>query len=110
MIDSIPLDSNGPAYQRREVREGPPLDYVADKLRHSLESLHELVAIESGDELRPAQTAFHYALVAYLASNSMLAAANAPFFSERLARQPRAEFEQWLDAIDRGDSVTGLAL
>lgn len=49
-MDTIPLDANGPAYQHREVREGPPLEYVSQKLRSCLESLHGLGTVESMDE------------------------------------------------------------
>lgn len=35
-----PLSSNGPAYRRTEQREGVILDYVGEKLRVALESLH----------------------------------------------------------------------
>jgi len=109
-MDDVPLESNGPAYQRREVREGPPLDYVAEKLRASLESLHALTQAADADVACQARIAFHYGVVSYLALKNMLAASNAPFFSERLAAMPSTAFEQWLDAIDAGGSVTGLAL
>jgi hypothetical protein len=110
MIDSIPLEANGPAYQHREVREGTPLDYVAEKLRSSLEALHGVHARADAEAAPQALLAFHYAVVAYLALKNMLAASNAPLFAERLARMPSNEFERWLDVVDRGGSVTGLAL
>ena len=43
--------------------------------------------------------AFHYALVAYLAS-----------FSTRLAQMTPDQFVHWLDAVDSGGSVLGLAI
>jgi hypothetical protein len=36
-------DPNGSAYTKKETRVGPPLDYVAEKMRFALESLHELI-------------------------------------------------------------------
>lgn len=85
------------------------MEYVAEKLRRSLESLHGLGTAESeGRQSQNAYAAFHYALVAYLALNNMLGAANSPTFAERLALLSRSEFRRWLDAIDRGGSVTGL--
>ena len=110
MIDSIPLDANGPAYKQREVREGLPLDYVAEKLRASLEALHGVHARADAELAREAFAAFHYAVVSYLALKNMLAASHAPGFAGRLARMPRAEFERWLDVVDRGGSVTGVVL
>jgi hypothetical protein len=35
-------EPNAGAYTKTETREGPPLDYVAEKLRTSLEVLHTL--------------------------------------------------------------------
>ena len=106
-FDDVPMNSNGPAYQHSELRVGPPLDYVAEKLRGSLNCLHKLASTETpSDDMR---LAFYYALVSYLALNNMLAAANPLGFSDRLAKMTPDDFEQWLDAIDRGGSVNGLA-
>lgn len=106
-FDDVPMNSNGPAYQRSELRVGPPLDYVAEKLRSSLTCLHKLASIEAPHE--DARPAFYYALVSYLALNNMLAAANPPGFSDRLAKMKPDAFDQWLNAIDRGGSVSELA-
>ena len=35
------LDPNGGAYECEETRTGPPLEYVAEKLRRTLEALHD---------------------------------------------------------------------
>lgn len=106
-IDDIPLDANGPAYQRQELRVGPPLEYVAEKLRRSVECQQRVLASAPTSD---AMAAFHYALVAYLALNNMLAAADPPSFSNRLAQMTPDDFSHWLDAIDRGGSVLGLAI
>lgn len=122
-------DPNGPAYTAEEVRTGPPLDYVAEKLANSLKSLHSLLdAIEQrvpenipalwkgqGDPpplketylLRPAQYAFHYGLVAYLALRNLLALANDLHLVERLAQLSDDEFAEWLNRIREEGSVTG---
>ncbi len=34
---------NDNAYKTDEVRTGPPLNYVAEKVRHNLEALHSLI-------------------------------------------------------------------
>jgi hypothetical protein len=69
-----------------------------------------LAQAADADVTRQARAAFHYGLVSYLALKNMLAASNASLFGERLAAMPRTAFEQWLDAVDAGGSVTGLAL
>src|SRR5919106_7042775 len=105
-------DPNGPAYQQAQARTGPPLEYVAEKLRRSLEGLHGLyhqtAAAASGeaDVVRIVQSAFYYGAVSYLALYNMLALANPPEFSARLLGMSRAEFGEWLDGIDREGSVT----
>ena len=105
-------DPNGPAYQKTESRTGPPLEYVAEKLRRSLECLHELhgqargTAAGKGGPERAVGSAFYYAAVAYLALHNMLALADPPEFSDRLLGMSRSEFDDWLDVIDREGSVT----
>ena len=105
-------DPNGPAYQGTQQRTGPPLEYVAEKLRRSLERLHELRAEAHGTAgveptlERAAQGAFYYAAVAYLALHNMLALANPPEFTDRLLAMSHAEFGEWLDGIDQEGSVT----
>ena len=126
--DDFFADSNGAAYLRTEERTGPPLTYVAEKIRHSLESLHQLnLAIEKVPDdvpapgkwveatpslkdayLRsPAQHAFHYGLVGYLALFNLLALANDHNLVERLLRMSRDEFTEWLERIAAEGSVTG---
>ena len=41
-LDGLYADPNGPAYQQTETRNGPPLEYVAEKLGESLRALHRL--------------------------------------------------------------------
>jgi hypothetical protein len=45
-------DPNGPAYQKTETRTGPPLEYVAEKLRSCLCDLHGLHGHIELDEVR----------------------------------------------------------
>jgi hypothetical protein len=105
-------DPNGPAYRTTENRTGPPLDYVAEKLRRSLEGLHELhrgaraAGRADNEAVRAGQSAFYYGAVAYLALRNMLALADPPEFSDRLLGMSREDFHEWLDGIDREGSVT----
>jgi hypothetical protein len=122
-------DSNGPAYQKTEVRSGPPLDYVAQKMRHCLEQLHGLLvwtgkyvpddlpqpqtARGSGFSTKrdglvsPALGAFNYGLVAYLALQNMLNLANDYDLISRLVAMSTLDFGRWLDVIEAEGSVTG---
>lgn len=122
---------NGPlGYTHTETRTGPPLTYVAEKLRgciHSLHSLHSLTLRDvpdglpcperfqsdypnydpkRGSILSPCYSAFRYAVISYLALNNLLALANEQDVFERLLAMPRADFDRWLDDIDREGSVT----
>ena len=120
---------NDNAYETNEVRTGPPLAYVAEKSRHTLEALHSLIrdirhrmpqdwlvaAPSSGppvsireEYLLPAALhAFRSAVVGYLALNNMLALANDNDLDDRLLAYSRDEFKAWLDRIDQAGSVTG---
>lgn len=126
--DTIP--PNGPAYTRTETRTGPPLSYVAEKLRGCLKSLHSLHSLTVRDVpdglpcperfqdkhpnydpklysvLEPCYAAFRYALTSYLALNNLLAFANDQDIFERLLLMPNEDFDRWLDDIDREGSVT----
>ena len=120
---------NDGAYESKELRTGPPLDYVAEKCRHNLEALHRLIAdiqnevpedlsVEQpspkpsaslrDDILLPsAQYAFQSGIVGYLALKNLLAVSNDDDFPQRLFSFSREEFNDWLDRIDQGGSVTG---
>lgn len=107
-------DSNGPAYRKTEERSGPPLSYVAEKARHSIEELHGLFqAIAKAPAVareglgRQAWAAFRYAVVAYLALQNMLSLANDNGVFDRLLAMRPTEFRKWLDGIDSEGSVTG---
>ncbi len=108
-LSAIIGDSNNGAYQRVELRTGPPLAYVAEKLRAALEQIHgaHRSMAAGGDERRAAQAAFHYCLVAYLALNNMLSLAGDHGVVERLLAMSREELGRWLEAVAAEGSVTG---
>lgn len=107
-IDDLFREPNGPAYEAREVRIGPPLGYVGEKLANSLRSIHaaHASAPENYEVTAQLRSAFHYALVAFLALHNMLALAD-------LDREPQLltlsadDFSDWLVSIEREGSVTG---
>jgi hypothetical protein len=52
-LDEILGDSNAGAYQRVEERTGPPLEYVAEKSRNTIEAIHTVHAeLSEGDGAR----------------------------------------------------------
>lgn len=129
-LDEIVGDSNGGAYRKVEQRNGPPLDYVAEKARASLELLHQLhgsirehvpddlpqptnmsgsLFSTKDDALLPSSwAAFRYAVVSYLALKNMLDLANGQHeFIDQLLDMSHDDFEKWLDVVDREGSVTG---
>jgi len=121
---------NDGAYEKTETRSGPPLDYVAEKLQSCLQTLHTLHRSASQDlpndlppperfakadmdynpktssVLFPAQAAFYYALVSFLALNNLLAIANDPDLPDRLLTMSHDDFESWLERIISEGSVT----
>lgn len=120
---------NDSAYETSEIRTGPPLTYVAEKVRHTLEALHSLiheirhrvprdllvaapasgpsVSIKEEFLLPAARYAFRSAVVGHLALYNMLALANDSDLDDRLLAYSRDEFKAWLDRIDQAGSVTG---
>lgn len=128
-FDDLFIDPNGPAYQKPENRTGVPLDYVAEKLRASLESLHFLIGIignDLSDGLSPpggltasayatkkdglwmsSFVAFRSGITAFLALNNMLALANDQDLFERLLGYSHEEVKEWFDRIADHGSVTG---
>ena len=118
---------NNNAYAIAEVREGPPLSYVAENFRRNLESLHSLIneidcmvdesvntpsedsanSIEEGQLIHHARCAFKCGLVGYLALHNMLAVASEYDLDGRLLGYSRDELGEWLDRIDKAGSVTG---
>ena len=102
-------DPNDGAYEKTEERTGPPLEYVAEKMRRSLHSCHELVINLKGDERLSfhASAAFRYGTISYLGLQNMLALINEGELFARLEQYSSDDFSEWLDRIDQEGSVTG---
>jgi hypothetical protein len=126
--DDPPFASpNAGAYEREELRVGPPLRYTAEKLRASLEAQNDVICalrdrlpddvsavapLRPGVNLKadllvfPAHTAFWNALVAHLALNNLTALATRETM-ERLLAFSREELRDWFRRIDEAGSTSG---
>ena len=106
------LQPNAGAYEKDEVRNGPPLSYIAEKLRCALESAHEVVqAIKRAAHqemlLSPAFSSFRYSLISYLALHNMLGMINEPNKVDAILNYKHDDFVAWLDRIEREGSILG---
>ena len=110
-------DPNDGAYEKEEVRTGPPLSYVAEKFRRGMELTHFLInTLKVGEELDSeeknrflshAQGSLRYQLTGYLALHNMLALVNDQGFFARIENYSYDDFRDWLDRIDQQGSVSG---
>jgi hypothetical protein len=121
------ISPNADAYEREELRVGPPLDYIAEKLRASLEAQHDVICalrdrlpndvsavtpLRAGINLKadflvfPAHAGFWNSLVAYLALSNLTALATRETM-ERLLVFSRDELGDWFRRIDQAGSTTG---
>ena len=106
--DELFRPPNDGAYTKEELRRGPPLEYVAEKTRRTLESLHEVLhrSDPPSDSQVSLRYAFYNVLVAHLALKNMLALVNERGADDRLLSMSRQHFEQWLDRVDQEGIVS----
>lgn len=122
------IKDNGSAYEKWEIRNGAPLGYVGEKLRHALEGTHDLVrsvrefvpkdsenpcappdlpcSVRDDCLLSPAQAAFHYALIAFLALHNRLALADEAHLEPQLLSLSTPDFNDWLTDIERHSTLS----
>ncbi len=103
--------------QKTDTQGGPPLSYVAEKLRDALRTTHGLAnlmdrsTVTSPDRkevlLIMAHHAFHSQLVAYLALKNMLALLDSDDLLRRLRGYSPEEFDWWLARVDEHGSAAG---
>ena len=110
-LEGLFNEPNGPAYEKREERVGPPLDYVREKIANSLRTLHGIAQTAAGlgsaDLERQVWNAFYYELVGFLALSNMLALANDHGLVDRLLAHNAEEFDDWIRRIEAEGSVVG---
>lgn len=133
-FDRYMADTNGPAYKSSENRNGPPLGYVAEKMKNGLIEQHRLLrelrihlpddmsanpdyydvnklsmsslSVKDDFIISPAYTAFYYVTVAYLALMNMLSLAGVDDI-KRYSEMTVSDFEKWIEFVDREGSVIG---
>jgi len=115
--DEMFIGPNDGAYEKEEIRTGPPLDYVAEKFRSSRELTHFLISTlsrttfaDANDRdtmLSQARGSLRYQLTGYLALKNMLALASDQGLFGRLERFSYDDFHDWLDRIDQQGATTG---
>lgn len=108
---------NDGAYEKEELRTGPPLDYVAEKFRRSMELTHFLIhtirrteSVQAEDKdtmLSQARGSFRYQLTGYLALKNMLALTSDQSLFGRIEHFSTSDFSDWLDRIDQQGTTTG---
>lgn len=110
-IDDLFTDPNAGAYEAEETRVGPPLTYVGEKLRYSLEHGHRAATATkvTGSEAahREADASFRYGVTAYLGLYNMLGMMLDHRKLDALLDLDGAAFEEWLDTVQREGSVHG---
>ncbi len=131
MIDDLFSEPNGSAIQRTELRTGPPLDYIAEKVQNAIKHIHRAytegrsaipddlsyplasnglaspISIKEDLILGPIEDAFRKSVVAYLALLNLLALANDHALFGRLLRSSPEQLRQWLNRITRQGSLLG---
>ena len=100
------LGPNGGAYEREETRTGPPLEYVAEKLRRTLETLHDELRGSDAPSLN-LRTSLNYGATSYLALHNMLGLTHRTDWFDRIEGFSRMEFREWLDRVDAEGAVRG---
>jgi len=122
-------DCNGGAIIRTETRTGPPLDYIAHKLRDSLRAIHGLItaikeyvptnlpqprvpigtsySVKEDLLLSNGYEAFHKAVVSYLALYNMLALVSNRGTFERLVDGSSEDLSRWLTTVALEGSLLG---
>ncbi len=98
------LPPNGAAYEKREVRTGPPLSYVAEKLQTSLRILHEGLTKAPHDAI--IADALRYSATAFLALHNMLALAQVDDWFARLVAMKQSEFRDWTQRVAASGAVS----
>jgi hypothetical protein len=128
-IDDLFTPPNAGAYERREIRDGTPLDYVGEKLGTAVKFAYRTYAhiekyvpddlaipqraegtgfsVKVDGLLSPAFTTFRAATTAFLALHNMLGLIQEQAKFDALLQLDSGEFDAWVERIEREGSVTG---
>jgi hypothetical protein len=104
----LTASANGPACTARELREGVPLGYVSEKLRHAIAETHD--AARAHPDARERLVHVMYSQTkALLALHNLLDVANAEGLPEHLLDMSRDELDRWVAAIVAHGDLLGAA-
>ena len=134
-LDRYLSDINGPTYKSKEIRNGPPLGYIAEKMKNGLIEQHRLLrelrmqlpddmsanaehydledmsitsmSVKNDLLMGPAYNAFYFQTLAYLALMQMLDLANTNDV-KRYSEMTGSDFEKWIEFVDRQASEFGI--
>lgn len=122
----IVRNPNGIAYTEFETRNGPPLEYVGEKIGSALSQLHKLLGalsnfqkngylcVDASSEPDAAERlydigceAFGYQVIGYLALHNRLGLASEARLIERLLEMDGESFDSWSYSVSSEGSVFG---
>lgn len=134
-LDRYLSDINGLTYKSKEIRNGPPLGYIAEKMKNGLVEQHSLLtelrmqlpddmsanaehydleemritsmSVKNDLLIGPAYKAFYFQILAYLALMKMLDLANTNDV-KRYSEMTVSDFEKWIEFVDREGSEFGI--
>ena len=113
-IDDLTGDSNNGAFRKNEIRNGPPLSYVAEKVRISIETIHGIYykaknrlpdSNEKAEMISDSCYAFRNSIVSYLALYNLLALVEDNDVYENLLNSSKEDLDNWLDVVEREGSL-----
>lgn len=110
-IDDLYVPPNADGYERREVRDGMPLEYVGEKLGRAVRAVHQQ-SRRARHGVEPVQAdssdaAFYYTVTAFVALYNMLGLVADPDRIAQLLDLDEHEFDAWAENVEQQGSVTG---
>jgi hypothetical protein len=110
-IDDIYVPPNADGYERREVRDGMPLEYVGEKLGLAVRAVHKQSRQSRQGEASSIDAAsygaFHYTVTAFVALYNMLGLVAEPDRIAQLLELDEDDFDAWVGNVEQQGSVTG---
>lgn len=104
----VPLKLTGPPYEHEELRRGIPLNYIAEKLHHSLLDFHTAYhETHDTDVQNTLYSSFRNMVKTFAGLWNMLEIITNEDYFESLLAMTHEEISQWINSIERVGSLTG---